>query len=87
MEQLLYSSRKMSVYRSTHCKLTKFLRAIVQEIPGLRKHFNCFIALLSLKTVSKLCTQRKRTENNFRMHIMLNCSFFLTGETSFKRIY
>lgn len=23
MEQLLYSSRKMSVYRSTHCKLKK----------------------------------------------------------------
>lgn len=69
----------MSVYRNIHCKLKPIhLWAIVKEKPGLRKYFHRFIALLSMKTVSKLCTHCKRMENNFNMHIMLNCSLFMS---------
>ena len=40
----------MSVYRNIHCKLKPIhLWAIVKENPGLRKYFNRFIALLSMK--------------------------------------
>lgn len=68
----------MSVYRNIHCKLKPIhLWAIVKENPGLRKYFNRFIALLSMKTVPKLCNHCKRMENNFNMHIMLNCSLFM----------
>lgn len=30
-----------------------------------------------MKTVPKLCTHCKRFENNFNMHIMLNCLLFM----------
>lgn len=74
----MLNSHEMSVYRNIHCKLKPIhLWAIVKEKPGLRKYFNRFIALLSMKTVSKLCTHCKRMENNFNMHIMLNCSLFM----------
>lgn len=77
-KQLLYSTPEMSVYRNIHCKLKPIhLWAVVKENPGLRKYFNRFIALLSMKTVPKLSTYCKRMQNNFNVHIMLNCSLFV----------
>lgn len=59
-KQSLFNPHEMSVYRNIHCKLKPIhLWAIVKEKPGLRKCFNCLIALLSMKTVSKLCTHCK----------------------------
>lgn len=66
----------MSAFRNIHCKLNSIhILEIVKENPGLRKYFNRFIALLSMKIVLKLCTHCKRMKNNF--NVMLSCSLLM----------